>query len=396
MNWRLSETVPPRMKTESQPALPVSVVIPAYNRASMLARALRSVYAQQRSPSEIIVIDDASTDDTAEVASALGARVIRHAENLGEGAARNTGIRSAKFDWVALLDSDDEWLPHHLAHLWALRADHVVVGSAGTVRGEPTGRIVGQFGTRERVLRSPAAVAFPENRLTASATMFRRAVGLDLGGFNDLALAADLDFWLRILERGTGVASPVPSTIYHVHSAQVSRDRVAMTDAHLAVVRSYQGRGWCDATLIRHCEGAAAWGTFRDVRSDSRMRRWRGLVAACSDPRRASGIVRSAWHRHGRRRARWRFDEQGMSTVVVLSAVERGRQQWPPTGDPAGIATTVPRVLLAIARTPPTSAVVNTRWQRFLVRALGARPESTEASDRGSQGQPRRRSAASR
>ena len=92
--------------------LPVSVVIPAFNRPEMVARAVRSALEQQpRRPAEVIVVDDASSDDTAAAASAAGARVIRHEVNQGEGAARNTAIRAARHDWVALLDSDDEFLP---------------------------------------------------------------------------------------------------------------------------------------------------------------------------------------------------------------------------------------------------------------------------------------------
>src|SRR5438132_14127317 len=92
--------------------LPVSVVVPAHDRAEVIERALESV-AEQRDcePAEVIVVDDGSTDRTAEVAEANGAEVIRHGRNRGVSAARNTGVRAAAQPWIALLDSDDEWLP---------------------------------------------------------------------------------------------------------------------------------------------------------------------------------------------------------------------------------------------------------------------------------------------
>ncbi|MDH4229816.1 MAG: glycosyltransferase [Nitrospirota bacterium] len=95
----------------------VSVVIPAYNRAHTLGRALDSVLAQTFGDFELIVVDDASTDDTVRVAEATGdprVRVLRHETNRRAAAARNTGIRAARGKYVAFLDSDDEWLPEKL------------------------------------------------------------------------------------------------------------------------------------------------------------------------------------------------------------------------------------------------------------------------------------------
>ena len=88
----------------------------------------------------MIVVDDASTDDTAEVAEAFGAQVIRHERNLGAAAAYESGLRAASHEWVALLDDDDEWLPHHLEHALVAHAGQRAGGlrrasSAPTSRG---------------------------------------------------------------------------------------------------------------------------------------------------------------------------------------------------------------------------------------------------------------------
>src|SRR5205085_6920251 len=91
--------------------LPVTAIIPAYNRPGPTVRAIESILGQRPAvPAEIIVVDDGSADDTADAAEATGVRVVRHEVNQGLAAARNTGIEAASHEWVALLDSDDEWL----------------------------------------------------------------------------------------------------------------------------------------------------------------------------------------------------------------------------------------------------------------------------------------------
>jgi glycosyltransferase involved in cell wall biosynthesis len=96
---------------------PVSVIIPVYNRSAELRRAIRSVQAQSYADFELIVVDDASTDNIAGVVDDIGdprVRLIRKNVNQGAASARNTGIEAATGRWVAFLDSDDEWLPHKL------------------------------------------------------------------------------------------------------------------------------------------------------------------------------------------------------------------------------------------------------------------------------------------
>ncbi len=92
----------------------VSVIVPSYNRANVLPRAVKSVLAQTYQDFEIIIIDDCSKDNTQEVVKNFNdprIRYIRHETNKGGNAARNTGIKAANGEFVAFLDSDDEWLP---------------------------------------------------------------------------------------------------------------------------------------------------------------------------------------------------------------------------------------------------------------------------------------------
>lgn len=93
----------------------IGVVIPAYNAAKHIRRAIDSVLAQTRGPDEIVVVDDGSTDDIATVVEGYGSvvKLIRQA-NAGASVARNTGINATTSEWIAFLDSDDEWLPEKL------------------------------------------------------------------------------------------------------------------------------------------------------------------------------------------------------------------------------------------------------------------------------------------
>ena len=94
----------------------ISVVIPTYNRRDLLNRALLSVFAQGLLPTEIIVIDDGSTDGTAlMIAKEFPSVRYYRQENVGVSSARNLGIHHAKGDWLAFLDADDEWLPNKLS-----------------------------------------------------------------------------------------------------------------------------------------------------------------------------------------------------------------------------------------------------------------------------------------
>src|SRR5579871_5705467 len=102
-----------------------SVIIPVYERAAVLGNALQSVLAQTCQDFEIVVVDDGSRDDPKAVVDALHdprIRLIRQ-ENRGGGAARNRGLDEARGRFVALLDSDDVFLPHHLETMRGLLKD---------------------------------------------------------------------------------------------------------------------------------------------------------------------------------------------------------------------------------------------------------------------------------
>ena len=248
--------------------IPVSVVIPAWRCAEYVEAAVRSVQAQTEQALELIVVDDASGDGTAEAARALGATVIEHASNQGAGQTRNDGIEAARGEWIALLDCDDEWLPHHLETLWAARGGHVLV-SAAAYDGS---RALGWARRRPLLLDSPGKAVVPEPCIRTSGVLFRREDALAVGGFRpELPRAQDLDLWLRLLERGTGLALPVVTSRYRVHPEQLSGDRPVGWQAQREILAAYADRPWCTQAVRRKRGAAIKWDESR----------WRALA----DPR---------------------------------------------------------------------------------------------------------------
>jgi glycosyltransferase involved in cell wall biosynthesis len=247
------------------PVLPVSVIIPAHNRREMVGRTLSSVARQTAVPAEVIVVDDASRDGTAEAAERLGARVIRHDRNSGTAAARNSGLARAARPWVALLDSDDEWLPNHLQTLWDLRDGHVLVAGAARIEGAGRRRL-NYHGPPERDglrLDSPASLLFPGNVIPASGAMLRRDLALEVGGFRQPDGVEDLDLWVRMIERGSAFVAGAVTVVYHVHGAQTTNSVVRMKRGHLVVAERFAGRPWWSRGLVNRWQAWAAWNDVR-------------------------------------------------------------------------------------------------------------------------------------
>lgn len=208
----------------------VSIVIPTHDRARTLPRALDSVQAQTRPADEIIVIDDGSTDVTDRLIRSRYPQVIyRHQPNRGVSAARNHGIRIATGDWIALLDSDDAWLPDKLEHqLAAIGPDTVLVHCD---------EIWYRNGVRVNPMKKHAKAGgwiyrrcLPLCAISPSAALIRRTL-FDTVGLFDEALPAceDYDLWLRITARFpvTFVAEPLVFK-YGGHADQLSRRHPAM------------------------------------------------------------------------------------------------------------------------------------------------------------------------
>ncbi|MGD8312533.1 MAG: glycosyltransferase, partial [Gammaproteobacteria bacterium] len=178
----------------------ISVVIPTWNRASRLAQALESVAGQCLAPHEIIVVDDGSTDDTrALVTGRFGDVHYIYQANGGVSRARNTGIRAATGDWVALLDSDDRWQPAKLERQAAALRQAPASGICHT------DEVWIRHGRRVNPMKKHAKRGgdiyrhcLPRCVISPSAVVLHREV-LETTGLFDESLPAceDYDLWLR-------------------------------------------------------------------------------------------------------------------------------------------------------------------------------------------------------
>jgi glycosyltransferase involved in cell wall biosynthesis len=181
----------------------VSIVVATHNYGRYLAGALDSALAQTFGDFEIVVVDDGSTDDTAEVILPyLADPRVRYyrTENQGQPAAKNFGIRFARADLIAFLDADDLWLPAKLERQLALLHGDPGLGVVYTRRLliDPDGR---QLEYREPELHRGLVVEamFYRNFVCFSSALVRRPVFTQAGYFDeDLPLAIDYDLWLRV------------------------------------------------------------------------------------------------------------------------------------------------------------------------------------------------------
>jgi GT2 family glycosyltransferase len=209
--------------SERQPFF--SVVMPAYNTRQYIGRALDSVLAQDED-TETIVVDDGSTDGIGEFVEQRypSVRCIR-AAHAGASAARNLGIAQATGVFVALLDSDDQWLGGHLRRLRRLlEADGLMWACAdwldGDARGEmtrrPPSRLARRLGDDGGVVEDYFAACGDGARVSSSTVAFHRDTVARLGGFcRDLTVGEDLDMWFRLaLECPRMGYIPQPGGVY--------------------------------------------------------------------------------------------------------------------------------------------------------------------------------------
>lgn len=183
-----------------------SIVMPTFNYAGAISKAIRSVIRQTYRRWELIVVDDGSTDGTAGVAESFGdrrLRVIRRAGHSGQpGLLRNAGVAAARGCIICYLDHDDQWAPGHLAALAAAYADlRVRVVATGCRRVAPDGRVLG--GT------VPVNMAWhPELQIVSpifepSRVSHRAEVLADAGGWSSDRLGLeDWDLWVRLADLG--------------------------------------------------------------------------------------------------------------------------------------------------------------------------------------------------
>jgi glycosyltransferase involved in cell wall biosynthesis len=249
---------------ESQPA-DVSVVIPVYNRAHEITRSVLSALQQTHPPREVVVVDDASTDETCATVRALDdprIRLIRHERNLGAAAARNTGVAATTGTWLAFLDSDDEWAPEKLAR----QLRRIVNGPPGVcacVTGysiyDQRYRTFGHFRPSSEQCKLQSLV-WGCSLSPGSTLVVRRQAFFDVGPFDArMTRFEDWDWLLRFCRDYVLISEPETLTIIH----KATNPSLLRVESSLAILREkhrdafykisrVSGRRFDSSVLIEH------------------------------------------------------------------------------------------------------------------------------------------------
>lgn len=221
----------------------ISVVIPAYNRATTIITCLQSVINQTLQPLEIIVVDDCSTDNTLKVIEKFNhplVSVIKLLKNSGAQKARNEGIKAAKGEWIAFLDSDDEWLPLYLQTQLELakKTDaSVVYCGAFTYDDE----------VKNKYEMPDYSLNTFKNVLTKPGPMFQgllvKKKCLETIHLLDEAVVAyqEWDTCIRLAKHYHFAYNPEPLFIYHLHQgATISKHRKNDVKGYSYIVHKHQ------------------------------------------------------------------------------------------------------------------------------------------------------------
>lgn len=228
----------------------VTVIIPTYNRATLVTRAIESVLGQTLRVHEVVVVDDGSTDDTAKRLQAFGTdiRIITQT-NAGPSAARNRGLEAATGSFICFLDSDDQWLPNKIElQLQQFRdfpsldfvfADiEVIAPDGGSDREIPEGvarnRFFSSTGPLPEMFEALVSVNF-----TVTSTVMLRAEVVKRIGFMDeqFHLCEDLDYWLRATGAGCRFGFlPIVLTRRFKHAENLVNDWSGRVHAQIAVL----------------------------------------------------------------------------------------------------------------------------------------------------------------
>lgn len=244
----------------------VSVIIPAYNSAQYVADAVRAALSQTHRPSQIIVVNDGSTDSTEQVLSQFSRdlTVIRQS-NAGLPSARNAGLRVAAGDWIAFLDADDSWHPRKLELQLAVAATSPDLGLIGTTTYDFPNETPPTIGESIALQPVPLDRLLVRNYFTASSVLVRRDVAERVGTFDPpLPNAEDWDYWIRSAETAPVANVLAPLTGYRQVAGSLSRRPIAMEHGIRTVIakldarNAWKGRHWLRRRAISHLHNSIA------------------------------------------------------------------------------------------------------------------------------------------
>ncbi|MEO7539939.1 MAG: glycosyltransferase [Pyrinomonadaceae bacterium] len=212
----------------------VSVITPVYNAGKYLAATIESVLAETYGNTEYIVINDGSTDDSAEIARSFGDRIIFiDKPNGGVASARNTGVAAAKGEYIAFLDADDLWLPEKIERQMPAfeTGDNVGMVFCGVAFIDQNGNAQGGGDgvvSHKQLIRNILLMTGTTGYVSSTG-VFDKRVFDDVGGFDsDLSTSADADFICRLSTRYGITAVDEPLAMYRVHGAQMHHNLAAL------------------------------------------------------------------------------------------------------------------------------------------------------------------------
>ncbi|HED36471.1 MAG TPA: glycosyltransferase [Gammaproteobacteria bacterium] len=205
----------------------VSVVIPAFNSEKYITECIDSVLNQSYKNTEILIIDDGSTDGTVNIVSGYINDKIKlfHQKNSGSGAARNHGVKQASGEWIAFIDADDIWLPNKLEKQLGLCSNHIWSHTDLYFHGDvyPKHTKTTEFTEKHSgfILKN----LLVENSIGTSSVVIKKKTFDEYGGFDtNLRALQDWDLWLRVAEKHQVCYFDEPLVYYRVHSSSVSRN----------------------------------------------------------------------------------------------------------------------------------------------------------------------------
>ncbi len=242
------------LQRSSNERLPgVTVAISAYNYAKFLPEAINSVLAQDYPEFELIVVDDGSTDNTAEVVATFGDRVrYVYQKNAGLSAARNTGIKESRYDFIAFLDADDQFQPTMLRRImetFATLSEDFAVVACRTSYMDITGKDL-----KSKTLQGNEPQEFKcgdfifKNRCSADAVVVRKSVFNECGNYDTtLRSTEDRDMWIRITAKKRFYLIPDALLKVRLHPNSMSKHAERMkNNARKVILKAY------DAKLVPH------------------------------------------------------------------------------------------------------------------------------------------------
>lgn len=238
----------------------VTILVLSYNRAAYIAQAVDSVLAQTYQNFELIILDDGSTDNTAEILARYSdprIKTVLHPDNAGLHVRRAESLTYARGTYVAVLDSDDVWTdPAKLAQQVEYLETHpecVLVGTFITLcdlAGNTIGR--NSYHTTDEAIRG---AILRRNQFTHSSILMRASALKEVAGYRDTGLAEDLDLFLQLGLVGTFANIPKYMTTYRIHTESFHPQKQAMARAVLGIIQAYRHhyphyyRAWIKAQL---------------------------------------------------------------------------------------------------------------------------------------------------